>query len=169
MPRFTEKNEHCSYCGSYFTKLSWPRTCVVCSNVSYLNPMPVSVMLLPTYDNGLLVTKRAIEPGKGKWAFCSGFAGIGETAAQTAAREVLEEIGIARAPEEFKYYDQVAVEARHLLLTFLMLKHPLTPPEIESFRPTDEVSDVKKIYCPEELAFSAHTEMVRRYSAGDRG
>ena len=50
------KDSHCSYCGSRFpAELSWPRRCPACGNVSYRNPLPVSVVLLPVGDGLLLV------------------------------------------------------------------------------------------------------------------
>jgi ADP-ribose pyrophosphatase YjhB (NUDIX family) len=46
-------------------------------------------------DGRLLLLRRAIAPGIGKWAFPAGFVEPGETAEQAIAREVLEETRLA--------------------------------------------------------------------------
>jgi NADH pyrophosphatase NudC (nudix superfamily) len=81
------KNSHCSYCGHPFLKTKpWPRDCANCGNTSYLNPLPVSVVLVPV-DNGLLFIRRRIEPGKGKLALPGGFINLGETWQEAGVRE----------------------------------------------------------------------------------
>ena len=43
-----QRHSHCSYCGSLFAnEQPWPRACRPCGNISYLNPLPVAVTLLP--------------------------------------------------------------------------------------------------------------------------
>lgn len=66
------KNSHCSFCGHPFAEQQpWPRTCGNCGQTSFVNPLPVVVMLLPV-EGGLLQIRRGIEPGLGKWAFPGG-------------------------------------------------------------------------------------------------
>ncbi|MBI1877066.1 MAG: hypothetical protein HYR94_02315 [Chloroflexi bacterium] len=68
-----QKNSHCSYCGSPFAESQpWPRACVRCGNVTFRNPAPVAVVLLPVED-GLLVIRRGIEPQRGQLALPGGF------------------------------------------------------------------------------------------------
>lgn len=153
----------CSYCGHSFLaeQLSWPRTCQRCREVEYRNPIPVIIVLLPTYDQGLLVTQRGIEPQKGAWALTSGFMEIGELPEEAAVRELFEETKIIVSAEELRHFG--FAKTPDLLLLFLALKRFLTNEEIKSFEPTEEVLSAKTIYGPETLAFSSHTEMVRRY------
>ena len=88
------KNDHCSYCGAPFVAdQAWPRACAGCANVSYLNPSPVSVLLLPV-DEGLLCVRRDIEPGRGQLALPGGFMEVDETWQEAAVRELEEEAGI---------------------------------------------------------------------------
>lgn len=98
------KNSHCSFCGERFgSEQPWPRICVNCGRTSFLNPLPVVVMLLPV-DDGLVLIRRGIEPGYGKWAFPGGFINLGESWQEAGAREVLEETHIVIGPEEIREF-----------------------------------------------------------------
>ncbi|MFZ0545629.1 MAG: NUDIX domain-containing protein, partial [Candidatus Promineifilaceae bacterium] len=78
------KNTHCSYCGRPFSPdQPWPRTCSHCHNTTFVNPIPVAVLLQPVGEK-LLVVRRGIEPGNGKLALPGGFMELGESW-QTAA------------------------------------------------------------------------------------
>ena len=60
-----EKDRHCTFCGVAFAAgAAYPRTCAQCNNITYKNPIPVAVLLLPV-DDGVLGIKRGIEPKKG--------------------------------------------------------------------------------------------------------
>jgi len=54
------------------------------------SPKPVASCVI-VRDGELLLLRRAIAPGVGKWAFPAGFVEPGETAEQAIAREVMEE------------------------------------------------------------------------------
>ncbi|MCZ3133149.1 NUDIX domain-containing protein, partial [Acinetobacter baumannii] len=56
------------------------------------NPRNV-VGTVPVWEDKILLCKRAIEPRYGFWTLPAGFMEIGETTAQAAARETLEEAG----------------------------------------------------------------------------
>lgn len=163
MPSEQVKNSHCSYCGARFTSVPWPRTCEECSRISYCNPMPVVVLLIPTEDGGLLLAERGIDPKMGHLALTSGFMELNETPAETGAREHKEETGIAIDPEELEWFD--FSKKPDLLLIFLCLKRPLTKAEVASFVPTAEAVRAQVIYGPVPLAFASHTTMVAEYFA----
>src|SRR5215813_3436542 len=89
-----QKNQHCSFCGNRFDESQlFPRTCSHCNNITYINPLPVAVLLLPV-DDGLLLIRRNIEPQMGKLALPGGFINLGESWQMAAARELFEETGI---------------------------------------------------------------------------
>jgi ADP-ribose pyrophosphatase YjhB (NUDIX family) len=46
---------------------------------------------IPEWEDRILLCKRAIEPRLGKWTLPAGFMELGETTAQAAVRETLEE------------------------------------------------------------------------------
>jgi ADP-ribose pyrophosphatase YjhB (NUDIX family) len=67
--------------------------CAACGLVVYLDPKVAVGAVIP-HDNGLVLLKRGIEPGYGKWVFPGGFVDRGETLEEAAARETLEEVGL---------------------------------------------------------------------------
>jgi ADP-ribose pyrophosphatase YjhB (NUDIX family) len=77
---------------------SVPRdVCDACGSVHYQNPKLV-VGCVPVWEYGkregrILLCRRAIEPRYGYWTLPAGFMENGETAAQGAIRETLEEAG----------------------------------------------------------------------------
>jgi ADP-ribose pyrophosphatase YjhB (NUDIX family) len=66
--------------------------CDACGSVHYQNPKLV-VGCVPEWEGRILLCRRAIEPRYGYWTLPAGFMENGETAAQGAARETLEEAG----------------------------------------------------------------------------
>lgn len=64
--------------------------CVSCGVIHYVNPKIV-VGCVPERDGRILLCKRAIEPRIGYWTVPAGFMELGESTAQGAARETLEE------------------------------------------------------------------------------
>ena len=65
--------------------------CTACDTIHYQNPKSI-VGAIPEWEDGrILLCLRAIEPRHGLWTLPAGFMENGETAAQGAARETLEE------------------------------------------------------------------------------
>ena len=86
----------CCTCGSA-TSLQVPdgdtllrQVCTVCGVIHYRNPRLV-VGTLPVWEDKVLLCRRAIEPRHGKWTLPAGFMENGETVAQGAMRETVEE------------------------------------------------------------------------------
>ena len=72
---------------------SMPRwVCDQCGVIHYQNPLLV-VGAIPEHEGRLLLCRRAIEPRYGYWTLPAGFMENGETVAQAAQRETLEEAG----------------------------------------------------------------------------
>ena len=67
--------------------------CRECSFIFYQGPKLVAAAIFELHE-GILLTKRAINPGYGKWTFPGGFVEHGERAQTTAEREALEESGV---------------------------------------------------------------------------
>ena len=66
--------------------------CDQCGEIHYENPRVV-VGSIPEFEGKLLLCRRAIEPRYGYWTLPAGFMENGETTAQAALRETLEEAG----------------------------------------------------------------------------
>lgn len=64
--------------------------CEACGRVSYANPRPVVSCLVEQGDQ-LLLCRRAIEPGYGRWTLPGGFHEVGESSVEGALRECYEE------------------------------------------------------------------------------
>jgi 8-oxo-dGTP diphosphatase len=67
--------------------------CRECEFVFFLNPK-VAAGTLFHRDGKLVLLKRAIEPGYGKWVFPGGFVDRGETVIDAAVRETREEANV---------------------------------------------------------------------------
>ncbi|ANO50797.1 NUDIX hydrolase [Woeseia oceani] len=88
--------KYCSSCGATVTRKTpdgdnrqrW--VCESCSTIHYQNPRIV-VGCVPARDGKILLCRRAIEPRRGYWTVPAGFMELGETVAEGAARETLEE------------------------------------------------------------------------------
>lgn len=89
---------HCKSCGAA-TEYRVPSddnrpraVCTVCALVHYENPCNV-VGTIPAWDDQVLLCRRNIEPRYGYWTLPAGFMELGETLAEGAARETVEEAG----------------------------------------------------------------------------
>ncbi|HXG15326.1 MAG TPA: NUDIX hydrolase [Calidithermus sp.] len=89
----------CPLCGGPLDRRPVPpdqreqAVCSRCGFVFYLNPKLVAGTL-PEQDGRVLLTRRAIEPGRGLWTFPGGFVDYGESVTDAARRETLEETGL---------------------------------------------------------------------------
>ena len=155
------KNSHCSYCGSLFPQnLPWPRCCPVCHNITYVNPLPVSVVLLPI-DDGLLLVRRTQEPQAGKLSLPGGYIELGETWQQAGARELFEETGTSIHADSIHLFDTVSAPDGTVLVFGLA---PARAAEgLPPFVPSNETSEMCVALGPLELAFSTHTQVMVRY------
>ena len=88
--------------------------CEECSFIFYLGPKLVAAVIFEL-DGRIVLTRRAIHPGYGKWTFPGGFVDRGETAEAAAKREAREEVGVELELGEivglYSYEDQVPVIA----------------------------------------------------------
>ncbi|WP_433894085.1 NUDIX domain-containing protein [Streptomyces sp. CA-111067] len=163
------KDSHCSTCGAPFAAdAGWPRTCPACGTVSYRNPLPVAVALLPVSDaNGtaLLVIRRSIEPRLGQLALPGGFIDYGESWQQAVTRELVEETGIQAPTADVVLADALTDEVGGYLLLFGLL--PVRPAsELPPSAPTDETEGYELLHAPADLGFPLHTTAVRRWFEG---
>ena len=96
---FTERGiKHCKACGGavrYEVPADDNReraVCTLCKTIHYENPINV-VGTVPVWGDQVLLCRRNIEPRYGLWTLPAGFLEIGETSAEGAIRETVEEAG----------------------------------------------------------------------------
>jgi len=166
------RHHFCHACGSeYEDKERYPRACANCGAMVWVNPIPVSVLLVPVdHDDGrtgLLVIRRGIEPEKGKLALVGGFLEEHESWELGGAREVVEETGVEVDATQVEpvWFTSTEPKPNRVLL------FGKTPPveELGTFEPNDEVPERGLVFGPEGLdevfAFPLHVEAARRFFA----
>lgn len=89
----------CNQCGNPVT-LSIPEgdnrqrhVCTHCATVHYQNPHTI-VGCIPTFEDQVLLCRRAIEPRHGLWTLPAGFMENDETSLEGALRESIEEANV---------------------------------------------------------------------------
>tara|TARA_B100001250_G_C19588114_1_gene695129 strand:+ start:97 stop:633 length:537 start_codon:yes stop_codon:yes gene_type:complete len=157
----------CIKCG-FETKILCPEgdnrerdVCQKCRNIHYTNPK-IIVGILPvekSYER-ILLCRRNIEPGYGKWTIPAGFMEMNESIEEGAKREALEEanlkINILKLYSTFN-----TPNIGHVYLFYLG--------EIlnEDYAPMDETLEVKLYRLSEipwnEIAFSSVDFILRKY------
>jgi len=89
---------YCPECGGSLKKRQiegyFRFVCLQCGKIHYQNPLPVVAGVITTKSGQILLTRRGISPGKGKWALLAGFIERNESPDEAMLREVKEEIGI---------------------------------------------------------------------------
>jgi 8-oxo-dGTP diphosphatase len=68
--------------------------CARCGFIVYLDPKVAVGTIIRTDENRLVLVRRAIEPGYGKWVFPGGYVDRGEPLIAAALREAREECGL---------------------------------------------------------------------------
>ena len=68
--------------------------CRQCGFVFYLDPKIAVGTIIRAREGGIVLVRRAIEPGFGKWVFPGGYVDRGEEIRSAAIREAREECGL---------------------------------------------------------------------------
>ncbi|GAA2151493.1 NUDIX domain-containing protein [Kitasatospora kazusensis] len=165
-------HSHCHWCGTPYPPgtVDWPRSCPGCAEISYRNPLPVVVVLLPVDvpdgDRQLVVIRRTIEPGYGELAFPGGYIDYGESWQQAAVRELREETGIHADPADITLVSTASDAAGGFLCLFgLLPARPLA--DLPPSRPTDETDGWQLATAETPLAFQFHTGVQQSWFTGD--
>jgi len=123
----------CNSCGAAVTHRvpegdSLPRAvCDACGHIQYENPKIV-VGSLPLAGERILMCRRAIEPRYGLWTLPAGFMENGETAAQGAAREALEEANARiEVGELYTLFSVAHISQVHMMFRARLLDEDVSP------------------------------------------
>ena len=159
--------KHCSNCGTLMDKLVPPgdgrerMVCPACGAIHYENPKVV-VGCLPVWEDKLLLCKRAIEPRYGYWTLPAGFMENGETTAEGAQRETLEEAGALVG--NLKPFALLDVPSVHQVHMFYLAE--MSSPEFSSGEESLDVRLYAEHEIPwDDLAFYTVIETLKHYYA----
>lgn len=133
--------------------------CEHCDKVHYSNPRIVTGCLA-TWEDRVLLCKRAIDPRRGYWTLPAGFLENGETAEAGAIRETWEE---ARAEVELDdLYTLFSLP--HISQVYMFYRARLTAPEFSVGEETEAIGLFGKQDIPwEQLAFPVVRETLEHY------
>ncbi len=160
--------KHCRSCGTEVAYRLPPdgdtrerAVCPSCETIHYENPLNV-VGTVPYWGEKILLCKRNIEPRWGKWTLPAGFMELGESVAQGAARETVEEAGA-----EFEMEDLLSIlSVPRVGQVHLFFRARLTS---ERFDPGPETIEARLFSEDEipwdEIAFRTVRETLERYFA----
>lgn len=173
MATFKLFHTHCSECGTPFKDtINWPRECRACEAVKFNNPIPVAIVLQPvememengSFSTGLAVARRAIEPGRGKWALIGGFMENTDPSAEDAAiREFGEETALKVASRPRVVYTKTTVTGQ--LLCICVIDKPLSVEEYNKGQCCPENMELDILWEPKgkDIAFPFHQEAIDRW------
>lgn len=123
----------CTQCGFRLTRRVPPDDtrvrdlCENCGAIHYQNPLIV-VGTIPVWQDHVLLCKRAIHPRYGFWTLPAGFMELGETCAEGAQRETLEEAGLHIEPSAlFSVIDVPQHDQVHLFFLGQVADPSLSP------------------------------------------
>jgi ADP-ribose pyrophosphatase YjhB (NUDIX family) len=139
--------------------------CDVCHTVHYENPKIV-VGCIPEKDGRVLLCRRAIEPRLGFWTIPAGFLETGETVAEGARREALEETGsLVEIGDLFSVFNLLPYGQVYLIFRARLVD--------DGFHPTEESLEVR-LFKEEEvpwgdLAFETVSRSLGLYFADRAG
>lgn len=136
--------------------------CTRCGQVLYLDPK-VAVGTIIRTDDGIVLVRRAIEPGYGLWVFPGGYVDRGEEVTAAAVREAREEAGIeVELGELVGIYSYSQRSLIVIVYAATLLSGELCPDEecleARMFRPDDIPWD--------QLAFDSTARALRDYLGG---
>ncbi len=169
IPLKSMQRKYCHLCGTKLTDFqerSW--WCPHCQQRYYDNPRPTADVALFDEKDRILLVKRALDPGKGKWDVPGGFIEFDEVLEDGALRELQEELGItAKDITNFAYNTNYTAlyewgkETYHILATSFCAR-------IDSktaLHPADDASDYRYYSLDEletvDLSFPMHREVIQ--------
>jgi len=148
----------CPRCGgelaSQLVDLRERLVCQACGFIFYINPK-VAAGALVEDDGHVVLVRRGVEPGLGKWGLPSGFAEVDESIEETAIRECREETGLQIVVDDLLgvYSYENVTQGRGVLV--LYAGHVVGG----ELRPGDDALEVGRFTpdeVPEDIAFRTH-------------
>jgi 8-oxo-dGTP diphosphatase len=91
--------KHCPVCATRIEPDDAQVECPACGFVTYAHSMPTASAVVGDGEGRVLLSKRALDPGAGKWDLPGGFVEEGEHPLECVRRELREEAGIELAEQ----------------------------------------------------------------------
>lgn len=152
-------DKFCKMCGAAHTDTAFPLTCQSCKHMTWKNPFPVAVLLVPVTDGertGILIGKRGIQPAKHEWGLPGGFIDpTDKTVEGAACRELYEETGFKIKPSRTYLFYSYS-NGDHLLVFTKSLDF-LHVDDLVNFKPCYECPEIGVAWEPQQLCFESHT------------
>ncbi len=153
---------YCPLCGSGLKSLEEEGRrrlfCPDCQWIHYENPLPSAAALVRNDEGEILLVRRGVKPGLGKWALPSGFIEVEETPEEACLRELNEETGLEGEIIRLVgvYSQKSMVYKKVLIIGFEVKAYGHLSPGSDSldakYYPLEEIP---------EIAFSSHREIIR--------
>jgi 8-oxo-dGTP diphosphatase len=166
---FNEAFRFCPRCGGALEprllKATEPErlVCRQCAFVHYIDPKVAVGTIISDDSRRIVLVRRAIEPGYGKWVFPGGFIDRGETVEAAALREAREECGLdIRLDRLVNIYSYPGVAV--IIIAFAATA-------IGGCLACDDESLEAQLFAPdaipwEELAFNSTREALKEFLGG---
>lgn len=159
----TSGYRYCPWCGHGLVRSPINGTmkpaCPRCPFVSWNNPVPAAVAIVPTLAGEVVLVRRKRDPSAGLWALPGGYVEPSESPDEAAAREVWEETGVRVCIERLLCVK--VARGRNELVFFYLAgatgEHPVESEEtleVRAFSPTQ---------LPLDMAFPLHTSVLTEW------
>jgi len=154
---------YCPICGTLLRKARRDKKirllCTKCGWVNYQNPLPSVAALVKNPKGEILLIKRGVPPGKGKWALPSGFIEIDETPETAVLRELREETNTTGGVRRLigVYNEHTETYGNVLLIGYEVEK---LKGKIRAGSDTKEIKFFPTNYLP-AIPFSSHRAIIR--------
>ena len=137
--------------------------CQRCGSVIYFN-LKVGAGVLVERGGGVLLTRRAIEPGLGHWCLPAGFVEYDESPAEAALRECLEETGFLVELDGLQgvYYYSQDPRGNGILV---MYRAHIVGGELAPGDDADQARFFSPDGLPEDISFRAHRQVLAEWTA----
>ena len=154
----------CPLCGKQLEQLPHDGRmrlyCRTCDIIHYENPLPATAAVVLNHDEHLLLVKRGMEPGKGKWGLPGGFVELDESPSKGVLRELHEETGLKGKIDQLI---DVVYENSPFYGPLIIIGYQITP-RGGALRAGDDAAEVQ--YFPladlPRVAFESHQTIINK-------
>ena len=160
----------CPLCGGQLEKISHDGRmrlyCRTCDTIIYENPLPATAAVVIDRNEHLLLVKRGMEPGKGKWCLPGGFVELDESPSEGVLRELHEETGLRGKVDQLI---EAVYEDSPFYGPLIIIGYGVTP-QGGRLQAGDDAAEVK--YFPltdlPRVAFDSHQAIINKIARKNR-